>query len=56
MTPDAIATKLGIGHNAVQEMIGSLGYWKICAHWVLRLLTEDHIEQKAITSKMLWRY
>jgi len=23
---DAIATKLGIGHNAVQELIGSLGY------------------------------
>jgi len=39
---DAIATKLGIGHNAVQETIGSLGYRKICAPWVLRLLTEDH--------------
>jgi predicted ArsR family transcriptional regulator len=26
VTLDAIATKLGIGHNAVQEMIGSLGY------------------------------
>jgi len=42
VTLDAIATKLGIEHNAVQEMIGSLGYWKICAHWVPRLLTEDH--------------
>ena len=31
VTLDAIATKLGIGHNAVQEMIGSLGYRKICA-------------------------
>jgi len=39
---DTIATKIGIGHNAVQEMIGSLGYWKICARWVPRLLTEDH--------------
>jgi len=39
---DAIATKLGMGHNAVQEMIGSLGYWIICACWVLHLLTEDH--------------
>jgi hypothetical protein len=28
---DSTATKLGIGHNAVQEMIGSLGYRKICA-------------------------
>ena len=37
-----IATKLGIGHNAVQEMFGSLGYRKICARWVPRLLTKDH--------------
>jgi transposase len=27
---DAVATKLAIRHNAVQEMIGSLGYQKIC--------------------------
>jgi len=27
-TLDAVATKLGIGHNAVQETIGSLGYRK----------------------------
>ena len=27
-TLDAIATKLGIAHNAVQGMIGSLDYWK----------------------------
>ena len=57
MTLDTVATKLGIGHNAVQEMIGSLGYQKICARWVPRLLTEDHkVQRKAITSEMLWRY
>ena len=57
VTLDAIATKLGIGHNAVQEMIGSLGYRKICACWVLRLLTEDHeVQRKAISSEMLQRY
>jgi len=57
VTLDAIATKLGIGHNVVQEMIGSLGYLKICAHWVPRLLTEDHIvQQKAVTSETLRRY
>jgi hypothetical protein len=28
VTLDAIATKLGIGRNAVQEMIGSLDYQK----------------------------
>ncbi|PNF15156.1 hypothetical protein B7P43_G14826, partial [Cryptotermes secundus] len=31
-------------HSAVQEMIESLGYRKVCAHWVPRLLTEDHKE------------
>ena len=57
MTIDATATKLGIGHDAVQEMTGSLGYLKICGHWVPCLLTEDHIVQrKTITSEMLQRY
>jgi len=42
VTLDAIATKLEIGHNAVQGMIGNLGYRKICARWLPRLLTEDH--------------
>ena len=56
VTQDEIATKLGIGHNAVQEMIGSLGYRKICTRWVPRLLTEDHqVQRKAITSEMLQR-
>jgi len=54
---DAIATKFGIGHNAVQEMVGRLGYRKICARWVPHLLTEDHkVQRKAITSEMLRRY
>ena len=42
VTLDAIATKFGIRHNAIHEMIGSLGYRKICVRWVPRLLTEDH--------------
>jgi len=41
VTLDAVATKLVIGHNAVQEMAGSLGYRKICARWLPRLLTKD---------------
>jgi len=46
VTLDAITTKLGIGHNAVQEIIGSLGYRKISPRWVPRLLTEDHKVQR----------
>jgi len=38
-------------------MIESLGYRKVCAGWVLCLLTEDHKgQQKAITSELLQRY
>ena len=57
VTVDTIARKLGIGHYAVQEMIESLSYGKVCARWVLRLLTEDHKgRRKAITSELLQRY
>jgi len=42
VTVDTIARTLGIGHSAVQKMIESLGYRKVCAHWVPHLLTEDH--------------
>jgi len=57
VTVDTIARTLGIGHNAVQEMIESLGYRKVCAHWVPRLLTKDHKgKRKAITSERLQRY
>ena len=57
VTVDTIARTLGIGHNAVQEMTESLGYRKVCARWVPRLLTKDHKGQrKAITSELLQRY
>ncbi|PNF20372.1 hypothetical protein B7P43_G12427 [Cryptotermes secundus] len=50
VTVDTIAQKLGIGHSAVQEMIESLGYRKVCARWVPLLLAEDHKE----IAKMGW--
>jgi len=57
VTVDTIARTLGIAHSAVQEMIESLGYRKVCACWVPRLLTEDHKGQrKATTSELLQRY
>jgi histone-lysine N-methyltransferase SETMAR len=53
VTLDAIATKLRIGRSAFQEMIGSLGYRRICARWVPRILTEDHKFQRiAIASEI----
>ena len=57
VTVDTIARTLGIGHNAVQEMIESLGYRKVCARLVPHLLAEDHkVQQKTITSELLQRY
>jgi len=57
VTVDTTARTLGIGHYAVQEMIESLGYRKVCARCVPRLLTEDHKgQQKTITSELLQRY
>ena len=52
VTVDTIARTLGIGNCALQEMIESLGYRKVCARWGPRLLTEDHkVQRKAITSE-----
>ena len=31
VTVDTVARTLGLGHSAVQEMIESLGYRKVCA-------------------------
>jgi hypothetical protein len=39
---EAIAAKFGIRHNAIYEIIGRLGYRKICVRLVPCLLTEDH--------------
>ena len=54
VTVYTIARTLGIGYNAAQGMIESLGYRKVCARWVPCLLTKDHNGQrKAITSELL---
>jgi len=51
VTVDTIARTLGLRHNAVQEMIESLGYRKVCARWVPRLLTEDYKDQRKASSQ-----
>ena len=57
VTVDTVARKLGIGHSAVQKMIESLGYRKVCARLFLRLLTKHRkVQRKAITSELLQRY
>jgi len=57
VTVDTISRIIGIGLNAVQEKIESLGYRKVCARWVPRLFTKDHNGQrKAISSELLQKY
>jgi hypothetical protein len=29
-----IAALLGIGHHTIQKMTQTLGYFKVCSHWV----------------------
>lgn len=29
-----IAALLGIGHHTIQKMTHTLGYFKVCSHWV----------------------
>jgi len=35
------AVKIGISEEHVGHIIDTLVYWKICAHWVPCMLTED---------------
>jgi hypothetical protein len=39
ITVRGIAAQLGVGHHAVQEMMETLGYRKVCSRWIPRLLT-----------------
>ena len=48
VTLDAIATKLGIGHNAVQEMIGSLDLRKKCHRPHTARLTLEKTEKMGL--------
>lgn len=57
VTVSEIAARLEIGHSAVQEMIQELGYRKVCACWVPRLLTTEHkVQRKTIAQDLLQRY
>jgi hypothetical protein len=46
--------QLGIGHHTIQEMIATLGYWKVCSHWVPLLLTDKRKKTRmAVSSQLL---
>jgi hypothetical protein len=57
ITTRELAAVLGVGKGSVDKIIHQLGYWKECARWVPRSLTEEHKEQrKIICSELLARY
>jgi len=52
-----IIDEIGIGHNALHEIINELGYSKVCARWVPRMLTDElRQSRREVCTQMLQRY
>ena len=39
-----LCMELNIGFNALETMVATLEYHKVCTRWVLRMLTQEHKE------------
>ena len=39
---DELASELGVTHGSAHNIVDFLDFLKVCAHWVLRQLTDDH--------------
>jgi len=46
ITTRELCTELNIGCNALEAMVATLGYRKVCARWVPRMLTQEHKENR----------
>lgn len=42
ITIDELASELGLSHGSACNIVASLGFSKVCARWVPRLLTDEH--------------
>lgn len=52
-----IVDEIGTGHDAVQKIIKELGYSKVCARWVPRMLTDElRQSRREVCTQMLQRY
>ncbi len=49
-----IVDEIGTGHDAVQKIIKELGYSKVCARWVPRMLT-DELRQSRREGRCVYR-
>lgn len=57
VTLDELYSMLSISKGSVQTIIKDLGYSKVCARWVPRILTDRHKEtRKTIAINLLHRY
>jgi len=46
ITTREMCTELNIGCNALEAMVATLEYRKVCAMWVPRMLTQEHKEHR----------
>jgi len=46
ITTRQLCTELNIGCNALEAMVATLEYRKVCARWVPRMLTQEHKEHR----------
>jgi len=44
ITTRELCTELNIGFNALEMMVATLEYRKVCARWVPRVVTQEHKE------------
>jgi histone-lysine N-methyltransferase SETMAR len=57
ITTRELIAAMGIGFNALGTFLRKLGYRKLCARWVPRILTQDDKEQRLqACTNLLERY
>ena len=57
ITVNEMREELGVGVSAVETMLSSLGYSKVCARWVPRMLTQDQKDRRRdVCQDLLDRY
>ena len=57
ITVNEMRAELDVGVGAIETMLASLGYNKVCARWVPRMLTQEHKDhRRAVSQELLDRY
>lgn len=57
ITVNEMREELGVGNSEVETMLSSLGYSKVCARWLPKMLTQDQKDQRRdVCQDLLDRY